>query len=62
MIYIGFFAVVFMIFLLILAALSEEEGLADIADRHTVNKLADGSRQRKPAVRRSGKYSKAGIQ
>ena len=62
MMYFGFFAAVFMVTLLILVALSEEESVADMADRRAVNKLADKSRQRKPAVRRSGKYSKAGIQ
>ena len=60
MMYLGFFAAVFTVTLLILTALSEEESVADIADRRAVNKLADKSRQHKP--RRTHKYTRAGIQ
>lgn len=60
MMYLGYFAAVFTIVLLILAALSENESIADMADRRAVNKLADRSRQRKP--QRTRKYTRAGIQ
>ena len=53
----------FVIAMILLMALAEQETLAEYSDRMAINRQADQSRKRKaPGLRAQGKYSKAGVQ
>ena len=58
-----FLAVVFVLAVVALLLLSEDERLEDLSERRRINALADQSRKRKaPGMRPRCRYIKAGLQ